>query len=205
MERNRGRGGAPLVAHRLEPVETFAQGHHRHDSDLCARSRSNPRPSVAPRSDPDAGELESTGEHFHLAVVSQFAASRVQPPAPRAERVDAVPGHACQRRRQRRSRGHDDVGIPRAMTFDFLHVTSADAVLRAIERIAAIGAIVSSLEWLAEPEKVRDTGIFSWQIMQLRHGWMTGGPIAGLLRVFYGYPGILVLFARRLACAVLLP
>lgn len=79
-----------------------------------------------------------------------------------------------------------------------------DAARLAVERIAAAGAVLSSLEWLAQPAKVGDRGLFSWEVFKLRQRWMIAGPAAHLFQGFFASPGILLLLALRLALAVLL-
>lgn len=79
-----------------------------------------------------------------------------------------------------------------------------DQALRYVEILAAIGVIISSLEILLHPAQMRDEGLMSWPIAQLRHRRLAAGPLHRLLNIAFAHRGILVLQAVRLLAATLL-
>lgn len=75
-----------------------------------------------------------------------------------------------------------------------------------VAKVAALGVLVSSLEYLARPRQLDHGGLMSWSVGSLRNHWLAGGPIGRSLDVVLKYPNVLGLLAARavLAGAVLL-
>jgi hypothetical protein len=78
-------------------------------------------------------------------------------------------------------------------------VTGPLPVLLTVLGISAAGAGISSLESLSLFRAFRKGGPFSWEIALLRHPLKDA---VGVLAVVFGWPGILVLHALRVAFAV---
>jgi hypothetical protein len=83
-------------------------------------------------------------------------------------------------------------------------LSDPDTVLRLVERIAAVGVVVSSLEWLARPEQLRDESAFGWEGLSTRTAWTSTGPVGAVLGALFRYPAVLAVCAVRLAAAVVL-
>lgn len=80
-----------------------------------------------------------------------------------------------------------------------------ELVLLGIAGFVTTGATISTLEWLANWRQLRDTGLFSWQVIESRPA-LAGRLLGGLGGVFLAYPNVLGLLAVRLvALLALLP
>ena len=79
--------------------------------------------------------------------------------------------------------------------------SSQAAAIRLIDAIGLLGAVISSAEWLAKPEQMRDSGVFSWDVCRLRAPWMVEGRIARCLSVVFEGPGLTALLLLRPAIA----
>jgi hypothetical protein len=79
--------------------------------------------------------------------------------------------------------------------------SQSDAI-HMIEAIGLLGVTISSAEWLAKPEQIRNSGIFSWDVCRLRARWMVEGRIATCLSVVFENPGLTVLLLLRPAIAL---
>ena len=66
-------------------------------------------------------------------------------------------------------------------------MTDSHVALFWVEQITAIGVCVSALEWLAQPERVRETGLFSWTVLRLRHPRLVEGLLAKALDKVFSY------------------
>lgn len=75
------------------------------------------------------------------------------------------------------------------------------SVIHLVERIAAVGVVISSLELLAQSRHLRDDGLLGWPISQLRHPLLARGFVGRLLSFFFAYPAFLGLVALRLLAA----
>ncbi len=75
-----------------------------------------------------------------------------------------------------------------------------------VAKIAALGVLVSSLEYLARQRELGNGGLMSWSVGSLRNRWLAGGVIGRSLHVVLRYPNVLGLLAARavMAAAVLL-
>src|SRR5438874_4308547 len=80
----------------------------------------------------------------------------------------------------------------------------ADATLRAVERLAAVGVCVWSLELLVRRSTHRDSGLLSWSVAKLRKKELTTGPLALWFQLLFSYRGSLALMAGQLVCAAAL-
>jgi len=84
-----------------------------------------------------------------------------------------------------------------------LPASQADAI-RLIEAIGLLGVTISSAEWLAKPQQIRNSGVFSWDVCRLRAAWMVEGPIAAGLTVIFENPGLTLLLLVRPAIAAVI-
>lgn len=67
------------------------------------------------------------------------------------------------------------------------------------ERIAAVGAVLASLELLARPAVLRADGLLSWPVARLRSARLSAGPAAAVLDPLLATPGVYALGAVRAA------
>ena len=77
------------------------------------------------------------------------------------------------------------------------------ATLAAVERIAAFGVILGSLELLARPRTLSERGMLSWPVSRLRSPALAGGRSGALLDALFDAPGVYALCAVRAASGVL--
>jgi hypothetical protein len=70
-----------------------------------------------------------------------------------------------------------------------------------VAKIAALGLLISSLEYLSRPRSLNDSGLMSWPITRLRHRRLAAGIVATGLDVAVRYPNVLVLLSVRALCA----
>jgi hypothetical protein len=73
-----------------------------------------------------------------------------------------------------------------------------------VEKIAAAGVCLSSLEWLAAGAQLRDSGAFSWKLVRLSIPSLLRLRYEALVDHVFGYRGVLILLSIRLAAALLL-
>ncbi|WP_207631062.1 MULTISPECIES: hypothetical protein [unclassified Actinopolyspora] len=85
-----------------------------------------------------------------------------------------------------------------AVDTDGLEVT-----LENVERLTALGTLISSLEYLAASKSFADDDLLSWEVARTRHKALTGR-IGDLLTPLMKSPGINVVFAARAAGALTL-
>ncbi len=78
------------------------------------------------------------------------------------------------------------------------------AALRIVEQVAAVGVIVSCLEWLAQPAKLRDDALLGWATQRNRAAWLVRARYGRLLDALFAFSGAIALHVLRLACAVTL-
>lgn len=83
---------------------------------------------------------------------------------------------------------------------DVAEATEVDAVLRRVERLAAVGAGVSSLEALAAIRDFEHGSLLNWQVARTRFPWMVGRA-ARVLDVVFDKQGLRALHGLRLASA----
>jgi hypothetical protein len=83
------------------------------------------------------------------------------------------------------------------------HFTPLEA-LALVERIAAVAILISSLEILARPALLADTGLLSWRTEQLRARWLTHGALARGLDVSFRPPVVLWIVGLRAAAATVI-
>ncbi len=67
-----------------------------------------------------------------------------------------------------------------------------------VAKIAALGVLVSSLEYLARQRELGNGGLMSWSVGSLRNRWLAGGVIGRSLHVVLRYPNVLGLLAARI-------
>jgi hypothetical protein len=82
-------------------------------------------------------------------------------------------------------------------------VLSFQTALQLVERLGAVGVVLSSAELLAVRTQLTSAGMLNYEIPQTRARWLLVGPGALLAPVFQ-YPGILGLLLLRLGAAVVL-
>ena len=70
-----------------------------------------------------------------------------------------------------------------------------------VAKIAALGLLISSLEYLSRPRSLNDSGLMSWPITRLRHRRLAGGLTGAGLDAAVRYPNVLVLLGVRAVCA----
>jgi hypothetical protein len=83
-------------------------------------------------------------------------------------------------------------------------LTDSRAALAAVERLSSIAVLIASLETLAQPQPLSDTGLCSWQVFQLMNNWTASRRFQRTVGQIFAYPRVLGFFALRAACAVLL-
>lgn len=89
------------------------------------------------------------------------------------------------------------------MTIDWAGDPSA--ALGLVERIAAAGVLLASLELLSRREALRADGLLSWEVARLRSAWLAVGATGAVLQRLLAPPGVYVLcWARMLAAAIVL-
>ncbi len=81
---------------------------------------------------------------------------------------------------------------------------SAATALSLVERLASVGVAIGCLEILAYPAPLRDAGLMSWEVGQLRNRWLAGRRTAALLGGLLGHRATLVATALRLVAALAL-
>lgn len=77
------------------------------------------------------------------------------------------------------------------------------ATLAVTTRIAAVGVLISSLELLARPRSLSDSGLLSWSVARLRSPALGAGRLGALLDLVFATPGVYGLCAARAASALL--
>jgi hypothetical protein len=85
------------------------------------------------------------------------------------------------------------------MILDFTHT---GAVITLVEKTAAIGVIIASLESLAAPATMRDDGLCSWQVHQLMNRWFVSPWFQRTIGRLLIYPRVLGLIALRSLAAL---
>jgi hypothetical protein len=73
-----------------------------------------------------------------------------------------------------------------------------------IERLAAIGVVISSSEWLVARDQLHPTGLLGWDVACLRHALFVRRGLASALGALFSYPNVLVLVVLRGLSACLL-
>lgn len=81
---------------------------------------------------------------------------------------------------------------------------SFDRVFKAIERLSAIGVVLTSLEMLTRPKAFSDTSLMSWPVSQLYRVGTTRGKLPLILKSFVSYPAINRVIVLRLLAALFL-
>jgi hypothetical protein len=84
--------------------------------------------------------------------------------------------------------------------------SDAHTALLVVAKMAALGLLICSLEYLRRPHTLGDAGLMSWPVTRLRHRRLASGPLGASLDVAVRYPSVLGVLAVRaaLAAAVLL-
>jgi|HubBroStandDraft_1064217.scaffolds.fasta_scaffold00621_8 hypothetical protein len=80
----------------------------------------------------------------------------------------------------------------------------ADSTTRLVERIAAAGVCLSSLEWLAARADLRDSGAFGWKLVRLSIPSVLQAPYQSLADRMFGYRSVTMLLGVRFLAAFLL-
>jgi hypothetical protein len=76
--------------------------------------------------------------------------------------------------------------------------------LSAAGRLGALGVLLSSAEFLAEPGYLTDSGLMSWKVGRLRDRWLAAPPFGPALNAVLSYPQVLGVVALRGALAAAL-
>lgn len=76
-----------------------------------------------------------------------------------------------------------------------------DRTFDRMERITAVGTVLSALEALSRPDMLRKDGLFCWDVQRTRSARFDKEPLKTLLSVF-DYPAVTGIHAARLASAV---
>ena len=59
-----------------------------------------------------------------------------------------------------------------------------DRTFERMERITAVGTVLSALETLSRPDMLRPDGLFSWDVARTRSAARSRRPLSTVLRVF---------------------
>ena len=70
--------------------------------------------------------------------------------------------------------------------------------------VAAIGALVSSLELIVRPAQLADSGLISWRVSKLQGRWASLPGLGAILDHMFAYPNVLALHAVRSGAAITL-
>ena len=81
---------------------------------------------------------------------------------------------------------------------------SLDGVFKAIERLSAIGVLLTSVEMLSKSKHFNDTGLMSWPVSRLYRIDTTRGKLPQILKPFVSYPAINGVIVLRLLAALFL-
>jgi len=95
------------------------------------------------------------------------------------------------------------VPVDRALRHTELATLPVDRALRRTELINAIGVAIGSLEFLARPKQLAETGLLSWPVGRTRFRWSTKNHVDVLNRLF-NPPGVYGLIALRLLASAAL-
>lgn len=76
--------------------------------------------------------------------------------------------------------------------------------LRAVEIMAAVSVLLSSLEYLARPQQFSDGGLLNWTVSLSRSLFTSQGLLRPLFDILFSFPNVLWLIRLRLAAATLL-
>lgn len=82
-----------------------------------------------------------------------------------------------------------------AMSFD--RFADSFTALGLVERIAAVGLLLTSAELLARPRTLAQDGLLSWQVARLRSPHLVVGRKAPMLDVLLAPPGVYALITTR--------
>lgn len=66
-----------------------------------------------------------------------------------------------------------------------------------VVRLSAVGTALASLEYLVHRRSLRDDGLMSWPVNQLRQPWLLVGPVGRVLDATLAYPRVLGLLGVR--------
>jgi hypothetical protein len=69
--------------------------------------------------------------------------------------------------------------------------------------LAAVGVLLSSAEYLAQPWHLRDDGLMSWAVASVRERWLVTSPMRIVLHAVLSYPRVLGMIAVRGVLALL--
>ncbi len=83
-------------------------------------------------------------------------------------------------------------------------ISDPEFALRAVEIIAAVSVLVSSVEYLARPQQFSDGGLLSWTVSLSRSLFTSQGLLHPLFDILFSFPNVLWLIRLRLAAATVL-
>lgn len=88
-----------------------------------------------------------------------------------------------------------------------MELASGEAISLVL-RICAIGAFISTAEYLRNPRQLADDGLMSWSVSRFDRPELAGGPVGSVAHAVLRYPRVLPLLVARLtvlAVIVLIP
>ena len=81
-------------------------------------------------------------------------------------------------------------------------VQDEQLVIAAVAKVAAVGLMISSLEFISARRCLQDDGLMSWQVARTRDRFLGAGASGALLDSVLAYPTVLGLLAFRAALAL---
>jgi uncharacterized membrane protein len=84
------------------------------------------------------------------------------------------------------------------------NIADSQTAINLVERLAAVGIAIASLESLVRPETMSDTGLCSWRVHQLANKWFINPYFQRAVGWFLEYPRVLYLIAIRFVFAIAL-
>jgi len=67
----------------------------------------------------------------------------------------------------------------------------------AVAKLAAVSVLISSAEYLVRPRHLRDDGLMSWTVANVREQWLVTSPIGSVLQIALSYPRVLGMIVVR--------